>query len=212
MPPAPRTRFPAPLLLEIACGSITDACIAATGADRLELCSALELGGLTPSLGTVLEVSDTLTVPFVALVRPRAGNFVCSPVELAVMERDAALLLEAGATGIVFGCLTKSGDVDVAACRRLLEVAGRAETVFHRAFDEARAPFEALESLVDLGVTRILTSGGKKAALEGVGRLRALAERAAGRIEILPGGGIREHNVEAVVRQTGCDQVHLSRR
>lgn len=198
--------------MEIACGSITDACIAATGADRLELCSALELGGLTPSIGTALEVAARVETPFVAMVRPRAGDFVCPPAELAVMERDAGLLLEAGASGIVFGCLTRSRDVDVAACRRLLAVAGDAETVFHRAFDEARAPFEALDTLIELGVTRLLTSGGAKTALEGVGRIRALIERAEGRMEILPGGGIREHNVAAVARQTGCKAVHLSRR
>ena len=203
---------PLNLLLEIACGSIADARVAATGADRLELCAALEVGGLTPSIGAALEVDAAVAVPFVAMLRPRAGDFVCSVAELAVMERDAALLLEAGASGIVFGCLTQDGQVDVLACRRLIEVAGAAETVFHRAFDEARAPFEALETLADLGLTRILTSGGARTALEGVARIRALVDRAAGRIEMLPGGGIREHIVAAVVRQTGCDQVHLSRR
>ena len=200
------------VILEIACGSITDALIAATGADRLELCSALEVGGLTPSLGTALEAHATLAVPFVAMVRPRAGDFVCSAAELKVMERDAALLLEAGASGIVFGCLTKDGDVDVSACRRLVAVAGEAETVFHRAFDETRAWSQALDALIDLGVSRVLTSGGAPTALEGVARIRALVERADGRIEILPGGGIREHTVEAVVVQTGCNQVHLGRR
>ena len=200
------------ILLEIACGSISDAIIASTGADRLELCSALELGGLTPSVGTALEVDEAVMVPFVVMIRPRAGDFVWTADELAVMERDAGLLLDAGAQGIVFGCLTKDRDVDVAACRRLIDVAGHAETVFHRGFDEARASFQALDTLMDLGITRVLTSGGAPTALEGVGRIRALVERAAGRIEILPGGGIREHNVEAVVRQTGCVAVHLSRR
>jgi len=163
-------------------------------------------------MGTVVEVGRTLAVPFVAMIRPRAGDYVCSSSELKVMERDAALLLEAGASGIVFGCLTRDGDVDVAACRRLLTVAGEADTVFHRAFDESRAWARALDILVDLGFSRVLTSGGAASALEGVGRIRALMERSAGRIEILPGGGIREHNVEAVVRQTGCLAVHLSRR
>jgi len=203
---------PLRVLLEIACGSITDALIAGSGADRLELCSALELGGLTPSVGTALEVDEAVVVPFVVMIRPRAGDFVCSPDELAVMERDAALLLDAGAEGIVFGCLTKDRDVDLEACRRLIDVAGHAGTVFHRAFDEARSAFQALDDLIDLGVTRVLTSGGAKTALEGVGRIRALVERADERIAILPAGGIREHSVEAVVRQTGCEQVHLSRR
>lgn len=208
------------ITLEIACGSIQDAMIADRGgADRLELCSAMELGGLTPSLGLAFEVSERCTTPFVAMIRPRAGGFRFGGPDLAVMERDASLLLEAGASGIVFGCLTGDGDVDVKACRRLMRAAGRnesvfhpVEAVFHRAFDEARDQLGALDVLIDLGFTRVLTSGGAKTALEGVARIRQLVEKAAGRIEILPGGGIREHNVEAVVKQTGCEQVHLSRR
>ena len=208
------------IVLEIACGTIQDAMIADRGgADRLELCSAMELGGLTPSLGTAFEVSERCAAPFVAMIRPRAGGFHFSGTELACMERDASLLLEAGASGIVFGCLASDGSVDVKACRRLMRAAGRnetvfhpVETVFHRAFDEARDQLGALETLIDLGFTRVLTSGGAKSALEGVARIRQLVEKADGRIEILPGGGIRDHNVEAVVRQTGCDQIHLSRR
>ena len=208
------------IVLEIACGTIQDAMIADRGgADRLELCSAMELGGLTPSLGTAFEVSERCSAPFVAMIRPRAGGFHFSGTELACMERDASLLLEAGASGIVFGCLASDGTVDVKACRRLMRAAGRNESVFHpvaavfhRAFDEARDQLAALDTLIDLGFTRVLTSGGAKTALEGVARIRQLVEKAAGRIEILPGGGIREHNVEAVVKQTGCEQVHLSRR
>lgn len=206
--------------LEIACGSILDAVIADQGgADRVELCSALELDGLTPSLGTAFEVSERIGCPWIGMVRPRAGDFVYAKSELAVMDRDASLLMEAGASGIAFGCLTADGDVDARACRRLMRAAGRGETafhpvetVFHRAFDATRDPLRALEALVELGFTRMLTSGGARTALEGVARIRSLVERAAGRIEILPAGGIREHNVEAVVKQTGCEQVHLSRR
>ncbi len=201
------------ILLEIACGGLDDVLAAVrAGADRLELCSALELGGLTPSLGAALEVRGVTSTPFVAMVRPRAGDFAYSPAELRVMERDANLLLEAGASGIAFGCLTAEGSVDAESCRRVVRCAGASETVFHRAFDEVGDQLHALDLLVDLGVTRVLTSGGAKTALEGARRLRALVERAGGRIEILPAGGIREHNVEAVVRQTGCEQVHLSRR
>jgi len=176
------------------------------------LCSALALDGLTPSLGLAVVVGARVETPFVAMVRPRGGDFVYSGSEVSIMERDAGLLLEAGASGIVFGCLTRDRAVDDRQVDRLVSVAEGAETVFHRAFDRAAAPFEALETLVALGVTRILTSGGAPTALEGAKRIRALAERAAGRIEILPAGGIREENVEAVVRQTGCEQVHLSRR
>ena len=208
------------IALEIACGSIHDAVIAdQAGADRLELCAAMELGGLTPSLGTVFEVAERVDAPFVTMIRPRAGSYQWSGAELAGMERDASLMMETGASGIVFGCLTSNGAVDVRACKRLMRAAGRGETVFHpveavfhRAFDESSDQLRALETLIEMGITRVLTSGGAPTALEGVARIRTLVERAAGRIEILPAGGIREENVEAVVKQTGCQQVHLSRR
>ncbi|HEY2806168.1 MAG TPA: copper homeostasis protein CutC [Gemmatimonadales bacterium] len=201
------------ILLELACGSLDDALAAVRArADRIELCSALELEGLTPSLGTALEVDRFTSVPFVAMVRPRAGDFVYSLAELRVMDRDARLLAEAGASGIVFGCLTHEGRVDEASCDRVLSACNGCETVFHRAFDQVKDQLEALDVLIGLGVTRVLTSGGAKTALEGVKKIRALIERAEGRIEILPAGGIRDHNVESVIKQTGCDSVHLSRR
>ena len=201
------------ILLEIACGDLRDAMAAASGgADRLELCSALELDGLTPSLGTALEVYRAARVEFVAMVRPRAGDFVYSDAEVLVMLHDAQLLLDAGAAGIVVGCLTRDKEIDARACARFAALADGSSIVFHRAFDRVKEPAAALEMLVDLGFTRILTSGGKKTALEGVKEIRELVQRADGRIEILPGGGIREDNVDVVVKQTGCSQVHLSRR
>ncbi|MFI5213958.1 MAG: copper homeostasis protein CutC [Gemmatimonadales bacterium] len=201
------------IVLEICCENLADAVAAeAARADRLELAQALELGGLTPSPGLALVVGDRVMIPFVAMVRPRGGDFVYAEDEVGMMERDAGLLLEAGASGIVFGCLTQEGRIDERACERLIAVADRAEVVFHRAFDRLKDPLDALETLIDLGVSRVLTSGGAKTALESTDRIRALLERADGRIEILPGGGIREENVERVIRQTGCTQVHLSRR
>ena len=201
------------IAVEICCENLADAVAAeAAGADRLELAQALELGGLTPSPGLALVVGARVTMPFVAMVRPRGGDFVYADAELHVMERDAGLLLEAGAAGIVFGCLTKDDRIDERACERLIDAADGAEVVFHRAFDRLKDPLGALAVLIDLGVTRVLTSGGAKTALEGADRIRALIERAEGRIEVLPGGGIREENVEQLVRRTRCTQVHLSRR
>jgi copper homeostasis protein len=201
------------IVVEICCESLADGVAAeAARADRLELAQALELGGLTPSPGLALVVGARVRVPFVAMVRPRGGDFVYADSELTVMERDVGLLLEAGAAGIVFGCLTEDRRIDEGACERLIAAADDAEIVFHRAFDRLKHPLDALETLIDLGVSRVLTSGGAKTALEGANRIRALLERAEGRIEILPGGGIREENVEQVVRRTGCTQVHLSRR
>jgi copper homeostasis protein len=201
------------ILVEICCENLADAVAAeAARADRLELAQALELGGLTPSPGLALIVGARVVIPFVAMVRPRGGDFVYQDAELGVMERDAGLLLEAGASGIVIGCLTKDGRIDERACERLIGVVGDAEVVFHRAFDALKDPMGALAILIDMGVTRVLTSGGAGTAIEGADRIRALIERADGRIGILPGGGIREENVEQLVRRTGCTQVHLSRR
>lgn len=201
------------ILLEIACGDLREALAADDGrADRIELCSALELDGLTPSLGTAVEVMRHLTTPFVAMVRPRSGDFVYTPLELSVMLQDAQLLLDAGAAGIVLGCLNDDGEVDFRPCKQLVALAGESDVVFHRAFDQVKDRFTALETLIDLGFKRVLTSGGAKTALEGARNIRTLVEQADGRIEILPAGGIREHNVEAVIKQTGCEQVHLSLR
>jgi len=201
------------ILLEIACASVADAVAAARGgADRLELCGALELEGLTPTPGMLAAVRRRAGLPVLAMVRPRAGPAVYTSAEWSVMESDAEGLLEGGAAGLVFGALDARGRVDERRCRGMALLSAGAPTVFHRAFDQAADAMDALEALIACGVTRVLTSGGAPTALEGADRIRALAERAAGRIEILPGGGIREDNVAEVVRRTGCTAVHLSRR
>jgi copper homeostasis protein len=202
---------PEAVRLEICCGSLEDARAAEEGgADRVELCAALCVGGLTPSLGTILEIEARVAIPVMAMVRPRAAGFHYRDSEIAVMERDVSAALEAGAEGVVFGALEADGSIDVAACRRLRAAARNREAVFHRAFDVTPDPFRALEQLVDLGFTRILTSGQRASALLGAPTLRRLVEQAGDRIEILPGGGIRAHNVQEIVSATGCRQVHLS--
>jgi copper homeostasis protein len=199
------------ILVEICCGSIDDVIEAeAGGADRVELCSALFLGGLTPSLGTVLEAKSRLKIPVMAMIRPRAGGFCYSAAEIASMERDADLAVANGADGLVFGILRPDGTVDVDRCRRILNRAGKCQTVFHRAFDVTPDPFAALDQIVALGCTRILTSGQEHSALDAMPFIRRLIEYAAGRIEILPGGGILPASIPDVVRQTGCRQVHLT--
>jgi copper homeostasis protein len=199
------------ILLEICCGSLDDAVEAERGgADRVELCSALFLGGLTPSLGTIVEADRRLDIPFLAMVRPRGGGFRYSAPEFASMERDVELAVEAGADGVVFGILHENGTVDGDRTRRLVALAGERETVFHRAFDVTPDPFVALDQLVDLGITRVLTSGQKDSVPEGAPLIRRLLEHAAGRIEVLPGGGIAAWNVRECVERTGCRQVHLT--
>ncbi len=198
-------------LLEICCGSAEDAIEAAHGgADRVELCSALFLGGLTPSLGSLLEVKQRTSIPVMAMNRPRAGGFCYSPTEFAVMERDAELLLEHGADGIVFGILNADGTVDVTRSRALRERIGSGQAVFHRAFDVTPDPFLALDQLIDLGITRVLTSGQKAGAPQGSHLIKRLIEHSRGRIEVLPGAGIDLQNVRQLLADTGCTQIHMT--
>jgi copper homeostasis protein len=201
----------AQLLLEICCGSIDDAIEAEKGgADRVELCSALFLGGLTPSVGTIQEAKRRLKIPVMVMVRPRTGGFEYSAAEMASMERDTEAAIENGADGIVFGILQSDGRVDVSRCHRIRQLIGTHQAVFHRAFDVTPDPFEALEQLVDLGFTRVLTSGQKDSVPEGVDLIKKLIERAGDRIEILPGGGIQASNLKETVERTGCRQVHMT--
>ena len=205
----------AKILLETIVSSLDDArAAAAGGADRFELCSAMPLGGLTPSLGLLQAVKAEVSVPVMFMVRPREGGMAYTDGEIAAMERDAELALEAGADGLVFGFLTPEGQVDTWQCRAFLKrcarVAAGRQWVFHRAFDVVEDPETALEQLIDLGFTRVLTSGRARLAMDGLDEIRRTAQQADGRIEVLPGGGIRAHNVLEVVRRTEVDQVHLS--
>jgi copper homeostasis protein len=199
------------MLLEICCGSAEDALEAAAGgADRAELCSALYLGGLTPSLGSLLQVKQETAIPVMAMNRPRAAGFCYSPTDFAVMERDAELLVEHGADGVVFGILNSDGTIDARRTRALRNRLGSRQAVFHRAFDVTPDPISALEELIDLGITRVLTSGQRKGAPEGAALIRQLIEHARGRIEVLPGAGIDLGNVRQLIAETGCKQVHMT--
>jgi copper homeostasis protein len=198
-------------LLEICCGSAEDAIEAAIGgADRVELCSALFLGGLTPSLGSLVQVKQLAKIPVIAMNRPRQAGFCYSATEFAVMERDADLLLEHSADGIVFGILHDDGTVDIERTQALRQRIGSRQAVFHRAFDVTPDPFRALEELIDLGITRVLTSGQKNGAPEGATLIKQLIDCAAGRIEVLPGAGIDLNNLRQFVTATGCTQIHLT--
>jgi copper homeostasis protein len=200
-----------PILLEICCGSAEDALEAAAGgADRVELCSALFLGGLTPSLGSLLQVKAQTKIPVIAMNRPRQAGFCYSQTEFAVMERDAEIFVEHGADGIVFGILNGDGTVDIERTRSICRRAGTKQAVFHRAFDVIPDPFRALEELIDTGITRILTSGQKNSAPDGADLIAKLIEKAAGRIEVLPGAGLNAGNVRQFVAQTRCKQVHMT--
>jgi copper homeostasis protein len=201
------------LLLEVPVASVEDAQAAeAGGADRLELNTALALGGLTPSLGTLIEMKAAVTLPVMVMIRPRPGGFAYTEASFQVMLRDVGLALQHGADGIVLGILTEDGRVDVNRCRHVLRQMGDQTTVFHRAFDVTADPFEALEQLIDLGFRRVMTSGQEQSAYNGARRIAELIARAAGRIEILPAGGINRFTIADVLARTGSSQVHASLR
>jgi copper homeostasis protein len=199
------------ILLEVIATSLED-CVAAEagGADRIELCSALPLGGLTPSPGLLTAARQAVRVPIMAMVRPRTGGFAYSEPDFAVMLRDAEFALAHGADGIVFGCLRPEGNIDINRVRALVRLAETKETVFHRAFDVTPDPFAALDTLAELGVTRLLSSGQKPSALEGAANLAAYRAHVADRVQVLPGGGVTVGNVLELLRLTGADQVHAS--
>jgi copper homeostasis protein len=197
------------ILLEAVCCSALDCEEAeAGGADRIELCAAIELGGLTPSLGLLQEARARTRLPIACMIRPRAGAFCYGEADFAAMRRDVATARAHGAAAVVFGVLTARGTIDVARMRQLVDDAGPLDSVCHRAFDVTPDAPDALDALVDCGVRRVLTSGQSTSALEGAARIAVLVGRASGRIAILAGGGIRAASVEAVVRATGVREVH----
>jgi len=182
------------------------------GADRAELCSALELGGLTPGPGTLAEARAQLAIPLVVLVRPRRGDFLYSPADLAAAWRDVQAARAAGADGVALGLLDREGDLDRERTAALVEFARPMTVTFHRAFDLMRDRERALEQLVELGIERVLTSGGASDVHAGEKSLARLVERAAGRIVVMAGGGVRPATVAQLVASTGVPEVHLSAR
>jgi copper homeostasis protein len=202
------------ILIEVPVETLDDA-LASTrgGADRLELCAALEVGGLTPSIGVLRAIKAASPLPVVCMVRPRSGGCRYSDNDFAVMMRDRDSLIENGADGVVFGFLDQDGAIDASRVGTFLSgIPDSVETVFHRAFDLVGDPAGSLEILIESKITRILTSGGKPAAPEGAGAIRKLVEQANGRIEIIGGGGIRLDNSANIVRETGLTQIHSSCR
>ncbi|QTV79615.1 copper homeostasis protein CutC [Microbacterium sp. NIBRBAC000506063] len=201
------------VLLEIAVQDSAGARVAlASGADRLELCQALEVGGLTPSIGVVESAFDAVDPRRVAvLVRPRPGGFVYDADEVDAVARDIRAVVSRGAGSVVVGALTPEGGADAEALRRWSDAAEHAEIVFHRAIDTLGDPVALIDDLADLGVRRVLSSGGAARSIDGTGSLARMVERAAGRLEIMAGGGVRVEDIPALI-STGVDAVHLSAR
>ena len=196
--------------LEIAVQDVAGTTVAATaGVDRVELCSALALGGLTPSAALVeLALAAASALPVHVLVRPRPGDFDYTEDELRVIVADVRRAVAAGAAGVVVGAL-RGGAVDAAALERLVDAAGGTEVTFHRAFDLLADPVAGLAELSAAGVRRVLTSGGASSAVDGIPALRGLVQAAAGGIEIMAGGGVTIESI-AGISEAGVDAVHLS--
>jgi len=198
------------VLIEICACSVDDVLAAEQGgADRVELCSARPLGGLTPTIGSLIEAKSKSNLPIFAMVRPRGGGFAYSENELATMERDIDLLMEFGASGLVFGLLREDGQIHTEQMNRMIKRSKGLPVVFHRAFDVIPDPLLGLEQLIDLGICRVLTSGQRPTALGGVDLISRLVDQSKGSIEVMPGGGVRPSNLVELVSRTGCRSVHL---
>jgi copper homeostasis protein len=196
------------------CAETVDACLAARdgGADRVELCSGLSEGGLTPSHGLVRAAIEHSGLPVHVLIRPRGGNFLYSASELAVMRDDIAHAKSLGATGVVFGLLSADGTVDIAGTCALVKLAHPMKVTFHRAFDATPSLHSALEDVIASGCDRVLTSGGQRNVVAGAPFLAELVRQARGRIDVAVGGGLRLQNATSLSRLTGATHFHGSLR
>ena len=196
-------------VLEACVDSVESAAAAeAGGASRIELCDNLNEGGTTPSAAAIAACRNQLRIPLHVMIRPRGGDFCYSDVEFETMKRDIAAARQLGADGIVIGMLQSDATIDIERTRALIALARPLSVTFHRAFDVTRDPFAALESLIGLGVDRILTSGQAASVMEGLDLIAALAARANGRIVIMACGGIDERNAAHVVTQAGVRELH----
>lgn len=197
------------ILLEVCVDSVASAIASESGgAQRVELCSNLDDGGVTPSAGVIAMVRKRVALPMHILIRPRAGDFVYSADEFEVMKRDILLSKQLGANGVVFGILDKQGAVDVARTRELVDLAQPLSVTFHRAFDASSDLKIALEEVVETRADNVLTSGGATSAMEGADMIERLVRRAAGRVAILACGSIRPANVAEIIERTGVREVH----
>ncbi len=197
------------------CANSAQSCVEAEagGATRVELCAAIPEGGTTPSYGEIKTAQElTSHIDINIIIRPRGGDFLYTEAEIKSMLYDIEMAKQLKVHGVVFGCLTAEGDVDVALLKRLVEAAKPLSITFHRAFDVCRDPFVALEQIIEAGCDRILTSGQEKDAVTGIPLLAELVKRAAGRIIIMPGCGVREDNIARIEAETGATEFHTSAR
>lgn len=199
--------------LEICANSVAS-CLEAEkgGAYRVELCAGIPEGGTTPSYGDVALARELLNIKLNVIIRPRGGDFLYSDLEHQIMLKDIEIAGKLGVDGVVIGCLTAEGDVDIARNEALIKAAEGMSVTFHRAFDMCRDPFESLEKIISLGCDRILTSGQQPKAEQGIPLLRELVEKAGDRIIIMPGSGINASNAATIAKGSGARELHLSAR
>ena len=181
---------------------------ASGGAGRVELCARLDVGGTTPDAALIERCAASLTIPVFVMIRPRGGGFVYDAGEVAAMEADIRTAIAAGAHGVVFGALRRDATIDVDVMRRLIDRARPLPVTCHKAIDATRDPVEALETLLALGVDRVLTSGGADTAAAGAPTIARMVARAGDALVVMAGGGVRATNVAAIVKQTGVREVH----
>jgi copper homeostasis protein len=197
--------------LEIACFTLESALIAQeNGADRVELCAGIEVGGTTPDFKTVQQARENLTIDLYVMIRPRGGNFVYTDAEFQQMQADITALKQFNVDGFVFGILKEDQTINYEQNKVLVELAKPFPCTFHRAFDEVANAFEALEEVIGCGFKTILTSGQKPNVSEGMHRLAELVSKADNRIVIMPGGGLRSTNIEVVQQNTKAIFYHSS--
>ena len=201
-------------IIEI-CANSVQSCVEAEagGAQRVELCAGIPEGGTTPSYGEILMAQKlTFRIDINVIIRPRGGDFLYTPAEVESMLLDIEMAKQLKVHGVVFGCLTKQGDIDVPLMRRLIDAAKPLSVTCHRAFDVCRDPFTALGQLIDMGCDRILTSGQQPDAVRGIPLIKELVERSGDRIIIMPGCGVREDNIAHIEAETGAKEFHTSAR
>lgn len=200
--------------IEICANSVESAVKAQEGgAYRVELCAGIPEGGTTPSFGDIRMARQLLQkTKLHVIIRPRGGDFLYSHLELEIMIHDIKVARQLGADGVVFGCLTSDGNVDIPAMKMLMNAVGNMDVTFHRAFDMCKNPQEALEQIIELGCSRILTSGQEADAFKGIPLLKELVKQADGRIIIMPGCGVNPNNIRRIAEETGTSEFHFSGR
>ncbi len=198
-------------LIEVCIDSISSLAIAErAGANRIELCSSLATGGLTPSLGYMLQAKKSATVPVYAIIRPRGGDFFYSDDDINIMLEDIYQVKKIGLQGVVIGALDQDANIAKTAIKDMIKVAAGMEITFHRALDHSAHLFDSIHFLIEQGIERVLSSGQAKTAEEGITTLKAMVDFCQGRLTVMPGAGVTAQNGPHILKATGAREIHLS--